>query len=617
MPDWTKGQHDGLVRKAAILELALDAMEQGVSVFDADLNVVVFNRRFLEILGFPADRFRPGDSYEDFIRYDAERGEDGPGDVEAQVQSRLSLARTFAPHHFERTRPDGTTIEIRGTPLAGGGFLTTYTDITERRRSEREALQAALDAARTQLHATLESVSAGIGLFDRDDRLVLFNSHYREVYPGLADVIRTGVSFEQILRTAAERGIVADAVGRRETWFEDRMARHRHPGRPFQQRQADGRWVQIDERRTADGGIVAVFTDVSELKRREEDLAAALRDKEALLAEFNTVMDTIEYGVMFLGPDLHIRLTNRAFGEMWRFPPEVLVEHPSFRSLMEYCAAQGMYAVPEDDIEAYLESRYQAVKRGDIAPVDLRLSDGRVFEYQCTNLPDGGRMVTYFDITAYRRTEAALKQSEQRFKDFASSSSDWTWEMGPDLRFTYAAERMLNVFHITPDDVVGKTREEVGGASLDDEAWCRHVDDLNAHRPFKNFRYPITSGDGETRWITTSGLPLFADDGTFLGYRGTASDVTKEVRHERELREAKERAERALADLKQAQTNLVHAEKLALLGQLVAGIAHEIKNPLNFVTNFADLSIELLDEMRGELDGWLAGLGTDKRADID
>jgi PAS domain-containing protein len=289
----THGQQDELARKAAILELTLDAMDQGISVFDADLKVVVFNRRFLEILRLPADRFRVGDSFETFIRYNAERGDYGPGDVDAQVRSRVELARRCDPHCFERTRPDGTVIEIRGTPMSGGGFLTTYTDITERKRSEGQALQRALDAARAQLDATLESVSAGIGLFDWDDRLVLCNSHYREVYPGLADVIQIGTTFEHILRTAADRSIVADAIGRRETWFEERLARHRNPSGPFQQQQVDGRWVQIDERRTADGGVVAVFTDVSELKRREEDLAAAVRDKDALLAEFNTVMDTI------------------------------------------------------------------------------------------------------------------------------------------------------------------------------------------------------------------------------------------------------------------------------------------------------------------------------------
>ena len=754
MSGWMqREQEDDLVRKAAILEATLDAMDQGISVFDADLNVVVFNRRFLEILDFPAGRFHSGDSFEAFVRFNAERGEYGAGDVEEQVRSRLALARVFEAHTFERTRPDGTVIEIRGTPLSGGGFLTTYTDVTERRRNEKRVLEQALEVARGQLNATLESVSAGIGLFDADDRLVLFNSHYREVYPGLSDVIREGASFEQILRTAAERGIVADAVGRRERWFEERLALHRNPGRPFQQRQVDGRWIQIDERRTVDGGIVAIFTDVSELKRREEDLAKALQDRDALLAEFNTVMDTIEYGVMFLGPDLCARLTNRAFGELWRFPPALLASHPSFRTLLEYVAAQGMYAVPAAQLPAYIERRYEDVRRGDIPPTDLRLSDGRVWEYQCKSLPDGGRMVTYFDITAYRRTEEALKESEQRFKDFTSSSSDWVWEMGPDLRFTFAAERLLSVFNVSPADVVGKTREEVGRGSLDDEAWSRHMDELRAHRPFKNFRYAITSGFGETVWVSTSGLPVFASNGTFRGYRGTSSDVTLEVRRERELREAKERAERALADLstvmdtieygvlflgpdfrvrltnrayremwqfsdeylagtpdvhdlvafgvakgvyvvpaaeqqqfvrrrvdairrgniaptdlqlsdgrvfefqcrnlpdggrmstyfditgyrhaeralkqakeraeraladlKQVQTNLVHAEKLALLGQLVAGIAHEIKNPLNFVNNFSTLSIELLDEMRGELDTWIAGLDADRRLDIE
>jgi PAS domain S-box-containing protein len=613
----TQRQRDGLVRKAEILELTLNAIDQGISVFDADLNVVMFNRRFLEILELPDDHFRPGDNFEKFLRYQAERGEYGPGDVDEQVRSRMVLARRFEPHRFERVRPNGAVIDVRGRPMPGGGFLTTYTDVTEGRGNHSDVLRESLDAARAQLDVTLESVSAGIGLFDRHDRLVLFNRQYKQIYPGLADVIRVGIRFEEILRAAADRRIIADAVGRGESWFAERLALHRNPGRSFQQRQADGRWIQIDERRTEDGGVVAVFTDVSELKRREEELAGALRDKDALLAEFNTVMETINYGVMFLGPDLHIRLTNRAFGEMWRFPPEILSGHADFWDLLEYVAAQRTYAVPAAEVQTYIRRRYDAVKKGDIAPVDLPLSDGRVFEYQCKSLPDGGRMVTYFDITAYRRAEEALKESEQRFKDFTSSSSDWVWETGPDHRFTYVSERLLSVFQMSPEKVIGKTREQVGKKSLDDAAWRQHMEDQLAHRPFKNFRYAVTAGGGETKWVSTSGLPIFTSDGVFQGYRGTASDVTDEVHREQELREAKERAEQALADLRKVQSNLVHAEKLALLGQLVAGIAHEIKNPLNFVNNFADLSAELLDEMREALEDWIAGLGTDRRASVE
>lgn len=115
----------------------------------------------------------------------------------------------------------------------------------------------------------------------------------------------------------------------------------------------------------------------------------------------------------------------------------------------------------------------------------------------------------------------------------------------------------------------------------------------------------------DNRWIriTERRTP---DGGTVVVY----TDITELKEHEQELREAKERAEQALRDLKRAQNSLVQAEKLALLGQLVAGIAHEIKNPLNFVNNFAGLSVELLTELQEALEGCLrsADAGTQAEA---
>jgi adenylate cyclase len=129
--------------------------------------------------------------------------------------------------------------------------------------------------ARRRLTDALESISEGFFLYDADDRMVVCNSRYRELYPGMADVYRPGLEFEQMIRTVAERSIVADAVARPQEWVEERIARHRHPSEPFLQPQRDGRWIQISERKTRDGGTVGVFTDVTELKRREEEVAAA------------------------------------------------------------------------------------------------------------------------------------------------------------------------------------------------------------------------------------------------------------------------------------------------------------------------------------------------------
>jgi signal transduction histidine kinase/CheY-like chemotaxis protein len=129
--------------------------------------------------------------------------------------------------------------------------------------------------ARRRLTDALESISEGFFLYDADDRMVLCNSRYRDLYPGMADVYKPGLQFEQMVRTVVERSIVADAVARPQEWVDERIARHRQPSGPFLQPQRDGRWIQISERKTQDGGTVGVFTDVTELKRREEELAAA------------------------------------------------------------------------------------------------------------------------------------------------------------------------------------------------------------------------------------------------------------------------------------------------------------------------------------------------------
>ena len=95
------------------------------------------------------------------------------------------------------------------------------------------------------------------------------------------------------------------------------------------------------------------------------------------------------------------------------------------------------------------------------------------------------------------------------------------------------------------------------------------------------------------------------------------SDITERKQAEARLRAARDTAEAALRELKTAQASLIHAEKMASLGQLTAGIAHEIKNPLNFVNNFADLSVELLDELKEAAAPAVVSLGNDMRAEID
>ena len=120
----------------------LEYLAQGFSIFDQELRLVAWNRQFLQLLGFPEELGTIGRPLADFFRFNAERGDYGQGNIEELVSERTALASKAEPHCFERVRPNGTVLEVRGTPLPGGGFVTTYSDVTERKTWE-DSLQAA------------------------------------------------------------------------------------------------------------------------------------------------------------------------------------------------------------------------------------------------------------------------------------------------------------------------------------------------------------------------------------------------------------------------------------------------------------------------------------------
>jgi diguanylate cyclase (GGDEF)-like protein len=138
--------------QASVLE-ALDAMHVGFSIFDAELRLVISNRACLHLLDLPPDLGRSGTPLEAIFRFNAERGEYGAGDADALINERMARARRFEPHSFRHERPDGTVLEITGEPLASGGFVTTYTDVTEATRA-----QQALEEKEQELTRYLEDI---------------------------------------------------------------------------------------------------------------------------------------------------------------------------------------------------------------------------------------------------------------------------------------------------------------------------------------------------------------------------------------------------------------------------------------------------------------------------
>ena len=164
--------------------------------------------------------------------------------------------------------------------------------VEERTRALAEATRNA-ERAQRQLSHAIESISDGFSLYDADDRLLVFNSRYRDLlYHGVEGVVVAGSSFKEIIRNAAHTGMIREASGDPDAWIARRLESHRNPGPPHLQERHDGRWVRVSERKTEDGSTVAVYTDITELKHREQEAEEANRAKSQFLANMSHELRT-------------------------------------------------------------------------------------------------------------------------------------------------------------------------------------------------------------------------------------------------------------------------------------------------------------------------------------
>jgi len=166
--------------------------------------------------------------------------------------------------------------------------------------------------AHVRMMEAIESVPQGFSLFDADDRLVICNRKYREVVSGAGVQVQPGDSFESIIRRIAERGDIPAAIGDIDSWVKMRLDMHRNPKGPYIQHRSSGDWVMINERKTQDGGTVAVTTDITALKHAEQ----AAEDAKARLADSLAVVEAAKARMqeeLNVGRDIQLSMLPRVF----------------------------------------------------------------------------------------------------------------------------------------------------------------------------------------------------------------------------------------------------------------------------------------------------------------
>ncbi|MDO8884829.1 response regulator [Pseudotabrizicola sp.] len=298
---------------------SIDTIRDGFAVFDSGLNMVAANRAYLG--AFAGLNVGPGISYQAILQLAAERAlvrleGDSPEDWVARMLARL----------------EDEVVEPVVLQLANGNYLR----LMDRRARDGDMVTLAIDITeQMRIWAAIEAIPDGFVLFDREDRLLTCNQQYRDIYPESADILRPGVTFEDILRQGLARGKYAEAVGREAEWMSERMAAHRAPSSISEQKISNGRWLRVLEQSTPDGGRVGLRVDITDWKDQQAALEAsrlqaeaANRAKSAFLANMSHEIRTPMNGVVGMAEllcDTQLSEEQRLFAETIRSSGEALL----------------------------------------------------------------------------------------------------------------------------------------------------------------------------------------------------------------------------------------------------------------------------------------------------
>jgi PAS domain S-box-containing protein len=404
-----------LLRINALQHSILEHMPCALSAFDADLRLVAWNTEFVSLLGLGALFARGVPSYEEIMRFNAMRGEYGPGDADAMVAQLVERARHPVAHRFERVRPDGTPIEIRGTPMPGGGFVTTYMDMSERKRAEQNVARS-----EALLRGAIDTVDEAFVIYDPDDRLLLCNDKYRELYALVIDKLQPGTPFEDIIRASHARGQIVDMDGHGEgaDWVEHRMALHRAGNSAFVQRLRGGRVVRMLENRMPDGHTVGFCIDITDLVAATDAAEAASRAKGEFLANMSHEIRTPLHAIIGLS---HL---------MGDTPLTARQQQLLAKSQM---ASQSLLGIVNDVLDmAKIEAGALTLEEAPFAPASLLAELDAVFRQQAET--KGLKLCVQGDASLPAQVRGDALRLRQILTNLLGNALKFTAEGGIDVR---------------------------------------------------------------------------------------------------------------------------------------------------------------------------------------
>jgi len=495
--------------------------------------------------------------------------------VDRRIVSRLKLLgenmASIASGNFDKPIVDPADDEIAQMARTLEVFRKTAIEVEDYNLRE-------LHEARVQLNNAIESISEGFCLFDKDDRLILQNNHYRELF-GLDDS-HLGSSFESLLKRAMESHRISDADQEddyrdQEDYRQKRLAHHRNPPGPYLQKLHDGTWLRITERKTENQSTAAIYSDITEIKQHEEALGKAISERDFTLGNLEVVMNAIDYGILFLDRDLNVEATNRAFYQIWGLSRHEVAQAKSFRDVVQLDTGDQIVDSSRGEWAFDVEKRLAEVREGSISRHEVTTRSGKTILHQCVAIPGGARMLSFFDITQMKQAEAALRQSQERYALAVSGANEAIWEWEPGQEEIYVSARFHELADVDPEKELLTPEQWFSLVHPDDRVSTRDalIQHMKGNKHLFDVEYRLLGPDKQYRWVHHRGAGLRNEDGWVYRMAGSVGEIESRKQLEFTLRDGIEIAQ----------------QNSRFKSQFIANMSHELRTPLNAIIGITEM----------------------------